>query len=164
MGWAILGLMAGFVVVLVLLYVLLLKTRLAVGYKVLALVVCTVFYWVQYQSLHQYTGWPSTDKLPDEFILIATDIHEPNKKTGQTGVMYWWVRDSDKAEQLPRVYQLPYQAQLHKKTEQVLKEQKQGGQYLGKKIKTADHSQGLGFEKISKANRLKKKPNPEQVK
>jgi len=158
MTWAIIGLMAGFILVLVLLYTLLLKTKLAFGYKLLALVVCTLFYWIQYESLQQYTGWPTTDKLPSEFVLIASEVYEPNKTTGETGVMYWWIRESSLADQPPRVYRLPYQAELHQKTEEVIKDQKKGAQYVGKKSADITEANGLGvsFEKISKAKRHKK--------
>jgi hypothetical protein len=158
MTWAIIGLTAGFMVVLVLLYLLLMRSNLGLSYKIIALAVSTLFYWIQYQSLQQYSGWPSTDKLPTEFILIASEIREPNKQTGETGVMYWWVKEGGTGSQPPRVYQLPYMQDMHKKADQVIKEQKQGAQYLGKKTINASKGNGFGlsFEKISKASRFKK--------
>lgn len=158
MSWAILGLSAGFILVTALLFYVLLKSTQSLLVKSLALLLVTVFYWVQYQALHQYAGWPSTDELPEAFVLIATDIQEPDIKTGHKGVMYWWVRDSDDINAPPRVYQLPYQSQLHEKTEQVIEEQKQGSVYIARKQpgSAGGNSLGVSFDKVSKAERFKK--------
>ncbi len=158
MSWAILGLSAGFILVTAFLYYVLLKSSQSVVVKSLALLLVTLFYWVQYESLQQYAGWPSTDDLPDTFLLIATDIQEPDVKTGHKGVMYWWVRDSEDLNAPPRVYQLPYQPQLHEKTEQVIEEQKQGSVYVARKQSASAGGNGLGvsFDKVSKASRYKK--------
>lgn len=155
---SIMGLLAGFILVLLLVAYLVLKTQLAIMVKLLVVCMVTVFYWVQYQSLIQYTGWPTTAALPRNFILIASEVHEPDPHKGDAGVMYWWIRESGNPDQPPRVYQLPYRAELHQKAEQVVTEQKQGAQYLGKSQKGADSASGLGvsFDKISKAVRYKK--------
>ncbi len=159
MSLAILGLTAGFLLVLAFLFYLTLKTELNIAIKFLAVFITASFYIIQYESLQQYTGWPTTDDLPEIFVLIATDVHEPDQKTGQQGIMYWWVRDSSSLNEPPRVYQLPYEAEVHKKTEQVIEQQKKGSQYVGRKIQSNSSSSGSGvsFEKISKSNRHKKK-------
>lgn len=158
MSLAILGLTAGFLLVLAFLFYLTLKTELNIAIKFLAVFITAGFYIVQYESLQQYTGWPSTDELPEKFVLIATDVYEPDQKTGRQGIMYWWIRDSSNMNQPPRVYQLPYEADIHKITEQVIEQQKKGGQYVGRKTKSHSSSKGSGvsFEKISKSNRHKK--------
>lgn len=159
MIWALLGLLAGFMLVLIFLFYLLLKTPLGVGYKLLAVLVVTGFYWIQYEALQQYTGWPSNDDLPEQFVLVATEVQEPNKQTGQPGIMYWWVRDSSEPDLPPRVYQLPYQSDIHEKTEQVIEEQKKGGLYIGRNEQQSAANGGLGisFEKFSKASHYQKK-------
>ncbi len=158
MTWAIIGLMAGFILILVMLYLLLLKTELAPGLKLLALVVCTLFYWIQYASLKQYTGWQTTEDLPAEFVLIASEVHEPDKKIGEPGVMYWWIRESGDPRQPPRLYELPYQVDLHQKTEEVVQEQERGGRYVARKTETSQGADGLviSFEKVSKVKPDKK--------
>lgn len=158
MTWAIIGLSAGFILVLSFLYLLLIKTDLNLPTKFIALGVVIVFFWVQFYALQQYSGWPTNAALPQEFILIATDVHEPNQKTGEKGVMYWWIREHEDNSIPPRVYELPYEAQMHKQTEQVIKDQKQGGVYVGKK-QGASSSTGVGvsFEKIKKTQRHQKK-------
>ena len=158
MTWAILGLSAGFILVLSFLLYLLFKTQLFVGTKFLALALASVFFIVQYQSLHQFMGWPSTAELPEEFVLIATNVREPNKQTGDLGIMYWWVRESSDLTQPPRVYELPYKAEMQKITEEVVKKQKEGAQFIGKKSSNASSqgSKGVSFKQISKSKRHKK--------
>lgn len=158
MSLAILGLTTGFILVLAFLFLLTIKTDVKLVIKFIAVFVITGFYMIQYESLQQYTGWPSTDDLPEKFVLIASDVHEPNQKTGEKGVMYWWIRDSANVDQPPRVYQLSYQPEVHKKAEQVIDEQKKGSQYVGRKAgsHSASAGQGVSFEKISKSDRHKK--------
>jgi hypothetical protein len=152
------GLMAGFILVMLLLGYLMLNTRLSVTGKLITVLVISGFYWVQYQSLLQFKGWPTEDALPANFILIATEVREPDKSAGDKGVMYWWVREGGKPLQPPRVYQLPYRAELNEKAQQVVQEQKQGAQYVGKSGNAADFNRGMGirFEKVSKSSRHKK--------
>ena len=159
MSLAIFGLTAGFILVLFFLFYLTLKTDLHIAVKFLAVFISAGFYIIQYESLQQFTGWPSTDDLPEKFVLIASDVHEPNQKTGEEGVMYWWIIDSANSQQPPRVYQLPYEAEVHKKTDQIIEQQKKGSQYVGRKTERSSSSAGSGvsFEKISKSNRHKKK-------
>lgn len=158
MNLAIMGLTAGFILVLTFLFYLMLRSELKPGYKFIAVFVAAGFYLVQYESLQQFTGWPTNDDLPDEFVLIASDVTEPNQKTGQRGIMYWWLKDSKDVNLPPRVYALPYQPEMHKKTQQVIEEQKKGNLYMGRKTvdRASSAGQGVNFEKISKSSRHQK--------
>lgn len=162
MSWAIIGLMAGFILVLAALTLLVLKTRLALPFKFLVVILVTAFYWVQYTSLKQYAGWPVTGRLPAEFVLLAAEIVEPNKQTGDKGVMYWWVRESDDPGRPPRVYQLPYVTEVHQQAVEVIDEQRQGAQFVGRQSGSpySGTSLGVTFEKISKSARHQKERGP----
>lgn len=107
-------------------YFLLLKTQLSVALKAFTLLFVSIFFVVQYKSLHHYFGWATSERLPAEFVLIAAHIREPNKQTGDPGIMYWWIRESSDLTQPPRVYELPYKAEMQRKTEEVIKQQKLG--------------------------------------
>lgn len=158
MTWAILGLSAGFILVLAFLLYLLFKTQLTVPAKFLALALASAFFIVQYKSLQQFMGWPSSAQLPEEFVLIATNVREPNKQTGDPGIMYWWLRESSDLSQAPRVYALPYKAEMQQITEDVLNQQKEGAQFVGKKPSNSSSqgANGVSFKKISKAERHQK--------
>jgi len=156
---AILGLVAGFMLVLVILLLVLLKSNLHFVWKILLVLLAGGFYVLQYESLQQFAGWPADDALPEKFVLIATDVREPNAKSGDAGVMYWWLRESADSLQPPRVYRLPYQADLHEKSQQVMQQQQAGSQFVATTTGRSSASAGLGvsFRKISKAKRHRKK-------
>ena len=158
MSQAILGLTAGFILIAILLLLVLFKAALSWPAKLALVIVVSGFYWVQYHSLLQYGGWPSEDRLPDEFVLIASDVREPNAATGDAGVMYWWVRESDDPAQPPRVYRLPYRNQMHQQGDEIVEQQKQGKQYVGRATSSGPGSGGFGveFERISKSERYQK--------
>lgn len=158
MSWALIGLLSGFMLVLFFLYYLLIRTSLSLPLKISAVIVVSVFYWVQYESLQQYTGWPSHDELPQNFILLAAYVQEPGKQSGEAGAMYWWVRDSTRPDLPPRVFELPYEAEMHEQAARIVAEQKKGSVYLGKNTQqgAAGRGQGIRFEKVSKAERNQK--------
>jgi len=159
MTMAILGLTAGFILVLVVLLLVLLKSDVKPVWKFLLVLLAGGFYLLQYQSLQQFMGWPTEAALPEKFVLIATEVREPDRKTGDAGVMYWWLRDSAERDQPPRVYRLPYRADLHEKSQQVLQQQRAGSQFVASTTgqSAASAGQGVSFKKISKARRHKKK-------
>jgi len=159
MTMAILGLAGGFMLVTVILLLLLLKCNLPVVLKFLLVVLVSGYYLIQYQSLQRYSGWPSDDALPQKFVLIATDVREPNPQTGDAGIMYWWLRDSADSHQPPRVYRLPYQADLQEKSQHVIEQQRSGIQYVATTNGQSSASDGVSvsFKKIHKAQRHKKK-------
>ncbi len=166
MSWAIIGLSAGFIFVIALLLLLLLKSRLALPLKTGAVIIATLFYWLQYSSLQQFAGWPVSGELPEEFVLIAAEVIEPNKSTGEPGVMYWWIRESGDLERPPRVYQLPYVNQVHQQAAEVLNEQKKGGQFIGRQSgdRHSDGKLGISFDRLSKSSlHQKRKSIPQPV-
>lgn len=165
MSGAIIGLVSGFVFLLVLMTLLLLRTEVPLVLKLLIVVLVPAFYWVQYVSLKQYAGWPVEDKLPSEFVLIAADVIEPNKQTGEEGIMYWWIRDSGDVSRPPRVYRLPYVNEVHEQAAGVLQQQRQGAQFVGQASGNPYSSANLGirFQKISKATRHAKEKNQQKT-
>jgi len=159
MSQAILGLSAGFILVVVLLLVLWLRSSLDWRLKLAAVLVASGFYWVQYSALERYAGWPSDDLLPEEFVLIASYVREPDPTSGYPGEMLWWVTDSNDPQVPPRVYSLPYRNDLHQSGEKVVQEQKQGKQYVGRTMTgtgAGSHGFGVRFDRISKNQRYKK--------
>jgi hypothetical protein len=153
MSIAIAWLMAGFLLLSGLVLFLLLKTRLAVAYKLMAIAALTLFYWAQYLALHRYAGWPVREPLPEEFVLIASEVIEPNHASGEPGRMYWWVRESAHPGRPPRVYELPYVQKVHQQSAEVLQAQQGGGQYIGHQAGNGRGTEDLGirFEHISKS-------------
>jgi hypothetical protein len=81
--------------------------------KALLVAAVTVFYFWADEAVHQMWGWPSTDALPERFVLLAAVIEEPTSKSA--GALYVWVQalENGKPSKAPRAYQLPYAKDLH---------------------------------------------------
>ncbi len=147
MTLALIGLMAGFILLSLLLFLLWLRAPLPQGWKWLALIALAGFFWVEYAALRHYAGWPTREPLPERFQLIASHVVEPDKKTRADGVMYWWLRDLDHPDWPPRVYELPYEARAHEQSAQVLEEQSKGAAFVGRRsARGAAAGNGLGVE------------------
>ncbi len=159
MTLALLGLTAGFILLSLMLFFLWVRSSLPQSWKWLALIALLGFFWIEYTSLQRYAGWPTTEALPERFRLIASEVAEPDKKTREDGLMYWWLQDLDHPERPPRVYRLPYEAKVHEQSAQVLQEQAKGAAWVGKRSARgggAGNGLGVEFERIRK-NRLNPK-------
>ena len=83
------------------------------------IIITTCFYVVAYFSIPPLLGWPTSEKLPHKFKLIAAEVAQPDKNTGAEGAIYLWLSDVDDLNSThpPRAYRLKYSDLLH---EQVL--------------------------------------------
>ncbi|MCW9035096.1 MAG: hypothetical protein OQJ97_12815 [Rhodospirillales bacterium] len=133
MSDAIFGLLTAYVLIALLLLNLCLFSRISVWVKVLSIVLVSGFYYVTYVSLTGVLGWPTTAKLPERFLLLSRVIVEPDKESGGAGAIYLWADDlgEGKPSMLPRSYELPYSAVLHKRVEEAVKRQRQGIVQIG---------------------------------
>ena len=62
-------------------------------------------------------GWPTSAPLPEKFLLIAAEINEPNKETGEPGKIYVWATEiiDRTPTRTPRAYEVEYNKSLHEK-------------------------------------------------
>ena len=79
------------------------------------------------RSLENLHGWPSSQDLPDKFMVHWVLVKEPNDSLNKDGGVYLWVNDISEAAQEkrtwkffedsddsePRVYLLPYSIERH---------------------------------------------------
>jgi hypothetical protein len=112
MTTAILGLVAGFVFVVVLLLALNLRTDFHWSIKAGAIIIATLFYLITLMTLPGFYGWPTSAPLPQKFRLVSMEVKEPRNEVDQ-GVIYLWVVSLEDDEAKPRAYQLPYTRELH---------------------------------------------------
>lgn len=106
--------------------------------KVILVICATAFYFHADDLVHRMWGWPSTDGLPERFVLLAAVIEEPSAKS--TGALYVWVNamDNGKPAKEPRAFRLPYAKDLHALLDEGLKKARQGVTQMG----TAEPKQG----------------------
>jgi hypothetical protein len=80
--------------------------------KASAIVVTSGLLVGTYMAIEAMIGWPATDRLPDRASFLASRIVEPDKFTGDPGVIFVWLQGID-AHNLPvgepRAYKIAYQ-------------------------------------------------------
>src|SRR5512139_56800 len=99
--------------------------------KALLVVGITGLYFVAADTLSGVWGWPSRDRLPERFVLLAAVIEEPGKAT--PGALYVWVNalENGKPVRQPRAYRLPYSKDLHALLDEGMKKVRQGVSQMG---------------------------------
>ena len=133
MNESILLLVAANVVVLALLMLVLLFSRLHWVLRLLLVLLVCGSYWIAYQGWDRAQGWPSSNSMPEKFLLHGAVIEEPNKEKGVTGTIFIWGTDLSTyqpAEQ-PRAYVMPYSKKLHSAAQEALRQMRNGELQLG---------------------------------
>lgn len=99
-----------------------------------------VFYFWGHTVVHDLSGWPTADALPDKFVLLAAVIDEPTKQ--RAGALHIWVTplDNNKPADKPRAYTLPYAKDLHALLDEAMKKNRQGVSQVG----TSEPKKGKG--------------------
>jgi hypothetical protein len=109
----------------------LLWSRWPVWLKGLLVVGVTAFYFHANDVIHSVWGWPSSDALPERFVLLAAVIEEPTAKS--PGALFVWVNalENGKPAAQPRAYRLPYAKDLHALLNEGMKKVREGVSQLG---------------------------------
>ncbi len=99
-----------------------------------------IFYFWANTVVHDLSGWPSGDPLPERFVLLAAVIDEPTKL--RQGALHVWVNalDNGKPTDKPRAYTLPYAKDVHALLEEAMKKNRQGVSQVG----TTEPKKGKG--------------------
>lgn len=99
--------------------------------KGLLVVGVSVFYFFADDVVHGMWGWPSSDPLPERFVLLAAVIDEPNAK--HSGALYVWVNaiEMGKPAALPRAFRLPYAKDVHALLNESMKKVREGVSQMG---------------------------------
>lgn len=99
--------------------------------KALLVAGVVVFYFWADETVHQMWGWPSSDALPERFVLLAAVIDEPTNKSA--GALYVWVNaiENGKPAAQPRAFKLPYSKDLHSLLNEGVKKSRQGVTQMG---------------------------------
>jgi hypothetical protein len=126
-----LALILSFAALALLCVLALLWSRWPAWLKGLLVVGVTVFYFYADSVVHQLSGWPSPDALPERFVLLAAVIEEPSARTD--GALYVWVNaiDNGKPTAQPRAYRLPYSKDVHSMLNEGIKKVRQGVSQMG---------------------------------
>jgi hypothetical protein len=126
-----LALVLSFSALVFLTLIALLWSRWPAWLKGLLVVGVTMFYFYANDVVHNMWGWPSSDALPEKFVLLAAVIEEPNSK--QPGAVYVWVNalENGKAIPQPRAFRLAYAKDLHALLNEGMKKVREGVSQMG---------------------------------
>ena len=89
------GIVASYVLIAVLLLSLNLASRWHWGLKAASIVITTGFFGVSYLSTTGLIGWPSEARVPEHFQLHWATVVEPDKLNGLPGSIYLWIEGLD---------------------------------------------------------------------
>lgn len=106
-------LVTAYVVLAALLALLIVFSSLSWIKKAGLIVLTSASYLILYFSFPPLLGWPTADKLPKRFGLVALYAQEPDKITGTRGNIYFWAVDKKSDSPVPRGYQVEYTPELH---------------------------------------------------
>ena len=127
----ILALILSFAALALMCVLALLWSRWPAWLKGILVVSVTVFYFYADSVVHQLSGWPSPDALPERFVLLAAVIEEPSARTD--GALYVWANaiENGKPAAQPRAYRLPYSKDVHSMLNEGIKKVRQGVSQMG---------------------------------
>jgi hypothetical protein len=107
----ILATVAAYIALAILLLSLNLASRWRWWIKAGAVVITAGFFAITYFTIVGLIGWPTTDRLPDRFTLLATEVVEPDRFIGTDGAIYLWLRELNEDNLpvgAPRGFQIIY--------------------------------------------------------
>ena len=106
-----------YVVIAVLLLSMNLTSRWRWWIKAGAILVTGVFFAGSYLSIVSILGWPTPDAPPKRFSLLASRVVEPDRVTGNPGMIYLWLEELDEnnvPSLQPRSYGLTFTSDFAK--------------------------------------------------
>jgi len=116
---AVIGLVASYAILAVLLLSLNLKSAWHWAVKAAAIALTAGFVVVAFLAIEALLGWPTETPPPARFQLHAAVVLEPDRDR-PTGAIYLWLSpraaDGERAGP-PRAHALPYSRELHEQTE-----------------------------------------------
>lgn len=115
---------------------------------------------IQY-SVESYLGWgsqASLDELPPKFLVHWAFVIEPSKTTHEEGGIHLWIRglgvDKNESwysmlkyqpeEKSSRYFILPYSKEKHKQVQDMMREIRKGGTFIGGKRGKGKEEKGKG--------------------
>ena len=114
-------------------------------------------------SLDSFAGWPSSDRLPDKFLIHWMVVKEPSKKTKEPGAIYVWLTSmtdpksdtpskwrrffimlSPDSKRKPRAHVVPYSKGKHEEADGIVQLLKDGRAVVGERGKGEGEGDGDG--------------------
>lgn len=117
----------------------LIKAQLPQWQKASLLAALPLFYGLHYHGISNLSGWPTSESLPERFLLLGQKVVQPDKRDGSPGHINLWIQIGD--DPRSRLYELPYSRELHEKLVLAESRAAQGRQQMGIRRTTGEGSQ-----------------------
>ena len=126
-----LALVLGYAVLLLVTLLVLLHSHWPGWIKTLLVVGATALYFVGHEVVHALLGLPSSDALPERFVMLSAAVEEPTPRS--PGALYLWVSPlvEGRPGLAPRAYRLPYTKSLHEQLDAGLARGREGVEQMG---------------------------------
>ncbi|MBV2094527.1 MAG: hypothetical protein KUF80_06555 [Candidatus Thiodiazotropha sp. (ex Codakia orbicularis)] len=151
MSESVLLLLLAYVALAALVAAALIASRFHILIKAVIIVLATALYFTTYQGWQTIQGWPARVEMPQRFMLHASVVDEPDKRSGSPGSITLWATDlgSGGPAENPRAYLLEYSKELHTALDGALRNMRNGIVQLGRKRAPAKQpEQPLDFTRI----------------
>lgn len=111
------GIIASYLIIAVLLMSMVIYSKWPFKVKAVSCIITAIFFLVSSMSFPPLLGWATIENPPIRFLLISAHIQQPDKLSGDEGIIYLWLTKIDDltSVQVPRSYKLPYSNLLHEK-------------------------------------------------
>ena len=146
-----LAIILAFAALLMLLACALLWSRWPAWLKGVLVIGVTLLYFVGNAAIHGIWGVPSTDALPERFLMLSAVVEEPTSRG--PGAMYLWVSELHEGKPTlePRAFRLPYSKELHTQVNEGLKRGRDGVNQMGT-AEVRPGKAGLGLPGLKPGN------------
>jgi hypothetical protein len=143
---AVIGLIASYAVLAVLLLSLNLRSAWHWTIKAVAIVLTSGFFVVAFLALQELLGWPTQAPPPARFQLHAALVVEPDRERPDGVIFLWLSPQTDDGEVAgpPRAHALPYSRALHEQTERARARIEEGAPVEG----TARRGEQPGYDSM----------------
>lgn len=131
MSLAFMGLLAAACAVAVLLLNMNLRSAWPWTVKLTATLATVALLVVVYLAMLALVGWPTSQALPERFVLLSAEVREPGRAGDEEGVIYLWAKAAGDPEAEPRAYRLTYGERLHKQVAEALDKARNGTRQMG---------------------------------
>lgn len=133
MNEVLVSLVLAYLIIAAILLLVLIQSPIRWWFKLILIVVVSLFAWISYLGWEQSQGWPAQVGVPDKFLLHFAVTEEPDDDLEIEGAIFLWLTDlkHDELAEEPRAYRLPYDQQLHAKVESAMRRAKAGNLQLG---------------------------------
>ncbi len=105
----------------------------------------TGFYFWGYAGVHSLLGIPSTDALPERFVMIAAIVDEPRPKFD--GALYIWITPIEEGKGVlqPKAYKLPYSRPMPEQIVDDMRNGRAGVNHMGVAEAKPGNGKGSGW-------------------